>query len=538
MKHKILYFFVAAAMLSACNDDLEDSTFRISDEEPAATWLKKNGYTMWTDLLEQADLFNTINLDASYTLFVPDNDAVTAYLESEKYNSISEIDSLTACGLVKYSTIAKTKYSRIDFSNDVLPDTTASGDYLTITFDEQGNYWVNRDAKILNDADIEVTNGTIFIIDKVLDPVDETIADRIDENGQEGGTWQLFKELLDATGTYRMAQPNGRASYTCFVIPDSIFEQVGISTLDELADSLKAGSDGEKWKETDNAMYRFAAYHFISRGAFSTNQLNYLPSTKNPLLETEAEAAYIEMSITDGEFYINYDKGTKDGVQILQGDVSCKNGLIHVIDALMTIKDPSTLPSVTWDLADNTTLSSLYPDYRLTSSREEIIHPMDSLVDNPRFPGFTSSPSADYSYSWNPEESNVSYYVAASTDTVRNRLLNNDALQLNLLQYNSITMKTPTIIADSTTYTVGLAHYNEFADEPGNRITVYIDGERIGDLFTNGKDPYRSIAVTGTDSAALVGTVKFPVTGRHDVRIEDNTGATLQLDYMLFTPKK
>lgn len=537
MKHKILYFFVAAAMLSACNDDLEDSTFRISDEEPAATWLEKNGYTMWTDLLEQADLFNTINLDASYTLFVPDNDAVNAYLlESGKY-TISEIDTPTARGLVKYSTIAKHKYSRIDFSNDVLPDTTASGDYLTVTFDEKGNYLVNGESKILNDADIEVTNGNIFIIDKVLKPINETIADRIDENGQEGGTWHLFKELLNATGTYNLAQPNGRASYTCFVIPDSIFEQVGISTLEELADSLKAGSDGE-WKKTDNAMYRFAAYHFISSGAISTNYLNYLPSTKNPLLETKAEAAYIEMSITNNEFYINYDKGTKDGVQILQGDVSCKNGLIHVIDALMTIKDPSTLPSVTWDLTDNTTLASLYPEYRLSSSREEIIYPMDSLVDNRRFPGFTSSPSADYSYSWNPEESNVSYYVAASTDTVRNRFLNSDALQLNLRQYNSITMKTPTIMADSTTYTVGLAHYNEFADEASNRITVYIDGEEIGWIFTNGRYSDRATVVSGTDSAAQVGTVKFPVTGRHDVRIEDNTGSTLQLDYMLFTPKK
>ena len=30
MKHKILYLFVAVAMLSACNDNLEDSTFTIS----------------------------------------------------------------------------------------------------------------------------------------------------------------------------------------------------------------------------------------------------------------------------------------------------------------------------------------------------------------------------------------------------------------------------------------------------------------------------------------------------------------------------
>ena len=39
MKHKILYLCVAvAAMFSACGDDLEDSTFSITEEVPAATW--------------------------------------------------------------------------------------------------------------------------------------------------------------------------------------------------------------------------------------------------------------------------------------------------------------------------------------------------------------------------------------------------------------------------------------------------------------------------------------------------------------------
>ena len=56
MKHKILYLFVAVAMLSACNDNLEDSTFTISEEVPAATWLKENGYSQWVSLLEYTNL--------------------------------------------------------------------------------------------------------------------------------------------------------------------------------------------------------------------------------------------------------------------------------------------------------------------------------------------------------------------------------------------------------------------------------------------------------------------------------------------------
>ena len=137
MKHKILYLFVAVAMLSACNDNLEDSTFTISEEVPAATWLKENGYSQWVSLLEYTNLYSTINLNAGdYTLFVPNNEAVNAYLSENNYPSVSSINMDYAKLLVKYHTIAGNQYSQVDFTNDVLPDTTATGDRLTVTFDE------------------------------------------------------------------------------------------------------------------------------------------------------------------------------------------------------------------------------------------------------------------------------------------------------------------------------------------------------------------------------------------------------------------
>lgn len=60
----------------------------------------------------------------------------------------------------------------------MLPDTTATGDRLSVTFDENGNYFVNNDAMITT-FDITTTNATLFIIDKVLEPVTEYIYDRL-----------------------------------------------------------------------------------------------------------------------------------------------------------------------------------------------------------------------------------------------------------------------------------------------------------------------------------------------------------------------
>lgn len=486
MKHKILYLFVAVAMLSACNDDLEDSTFTISEEVPAATWLKENGYSQWVSLLEYTNLYSTINLNAGdYTLFVPNNEAVNAYLSENSYPSVSSIDMDYAKLLVKYHTISGNQYSQVDFTNDVLPDTTATGDRLAVTFDTEGDYWVNNDAKITN-FDIATTNATLFIIDKVLSPVTEYIYDRL-ENDTE---WSLFKELLEATALDALVkQPtSGKASqYTLFVVPNSVFAAANISDLSALADTLNAGQDREAWKATDNAMYRYAAYHFLS-GAYSTNDLIAVDSTSTSsdalILETLSEADFLEFQDIEGQFYINYDTTSMSGVQFLTTtDLLCKNGMIHTVDAPMYIKAPSTIPATTWELTDYDVLAREIPEYRLSSLTSALDYPLGDLLEKY---------GASFPYQWETVASRfspVSYHVGTSIDSIGKYFMNHDALNINLGQYGYVEMESPTIVADSTTYYVGLSFYNTFGSAPGNRITIYLDDVQIGTMYTSGGTP-------------------------------------------------
>ena len=97
--------------------------------------------------------------------------------------------------------------------------------------------------------------------------------------------------------------------------------------------------------------------------------------------------------------------------------------------------------------------------------------------------------------------------------------MNHDALNIDLGQYGYVEMESPTIVADSTTYYVGLSFYNTFGSAPGNRITIYLDDELVGTMY-------------------IVGEVTFETTGKHKLRIEDNQGGDIYLDYILFTPKK
>ena len=513
MKHKILYLFVAAAMLAACQDDLDNENFTISDEVPAATWLSTNdSTTLWVELLKYTDLYNTINLDGTYTLFVPTDSAMQEYLNKNSYATVEDFvlrDSSYAATLVKYATIAGRSYTSLDFNNNVLPDTTATGDRLTVTFDENGEYLVNDEAHI-DRFDIEVTNGEIFLIDAVLEPVVENLYDYIKSNDE----YSIFKDLLDVTGVSRLADSRDRSSYTLFLVPNSEFSNANVDDMNKLAAYLGAGSNPTDWTKKGNAMYRFAAYHFLS----TIRSTRDLATSTSLILESEAEAAFLEFIEESGIAYINYDT-IDGGVQIEEGNIACKNGIIHVVDGLLEIKMPSQLPTVKFDLTDNEKLRS-YTNYSISTLQNMDVLPLEI------------SDSTTLGYTWNPSSSEVFFIAPAASDSVRMQFVNYNALRLQLGQYEHIDITTPTIIADSTTYDITLSHYNPYAEEKGNLITVYIDGKEIGTITTSGASVEDNLYVD-----TKVGSAVFPETGTHILRIEDNTGATIELDQIVFTPK-
>ncbi len=549
MKHKILYLCVAvAAMFSACSDDLENSTFTISEEVPAATWLQENGYSQWVALLNHTNMFSTINLNVGdYTLFVPDNEAVNKYLAANGYGSVQDIDPAYGQYLVKYHTIAGNQYSQVDFTNDVLPDTTATGDRLSVTFNEDGDYFVNEEAKITS-FDVATTNATIFIMDGVLTPITEYIYDRLEDNAD----WSLFKELLDATGiTPLVSSTAGRAAtYTCLVVPNSVFNAASINSLSALADTLGAGQNTAAWTDTENAMYRYAAYHLISSshatGSIVVADTASSTSAAN-VLATLAEASYIEFQDIDGQLYINYDTLTQTGATWGEvTDLVCRNGVIHEVSTPLYIKAPTNVPTTTFEVTDFSILETEISEYRLGSLTAEYVEDLLPLREQ-----YGSNFCYDWTSLLSSTGSNcVSYYVGTQTDTVGLYFTNHDALLLNLGQYGYIDMQTPSLVADSTTYSVGLSFYNTAASSASGRFTIYIDGEPVGSLTTQGgtvpdrfddadTKPEEWVAIPDAESGEyIVGEITLATTGRHTLRIEDNEGSTLYLDYVLFTPKK
>ena len=115
-------------------------------------------------------------------------------------------------------------------------------------------------------------------------------------------------------------------------------------------------------------------------------------------------------------------------------------------------------------------------------------------------------------------------------------------------------MIVPAAFGGSHSINISLCFYNTFGSAPGNRITIYLDDELVGTMYTSGgkapsrfkKDPKPEewIAIPKVDQKKtenneyIVGEVTFETTGKHKLRIEDNQGGDIYLDYILFTPKK
>ena len=175
--------------------------------------------------------------------------------------------------------------------------------------------YVNTNSLII-DKDIEVENGYIHTIDKVLSPSTATIADLVENTPNT----QIFGMLLKATGWdekllgYKdeeyeegdyagIAANDGRFSgyypetrntgYTIYVETDSIFNMYGITDIESLKKYLQDNgyySDAnfdDDYSNEDNAVNQFVSYHLLpeqltwNRMVIFSNEKGFCNNTPN-----------------------------------------------------------------------------------------------------------------------------------------------------------------------------------------------------------------------------------------------------------------
>jgi uncharacterized surface protein with fasciclin (FAS1) repeats len=326
------------AFLPQCGSDQGNDMFYKENELQITSYLAAHAdtYSTLLEVLQITGIQPALNAYGHFTFFAPDNDAFAALIAASGHTSVKEFDVSYLTTLVKYHLINKeveTSY----LPDGVLADTTWSGDNLVFDFGEGGlsNLLINGKARI-KERDIRVANGFINRIDQVIDPVFLSVFDQLEKLGN----YSIFTEALTQTGyadtLKRIYIPIGeditvKSRFTLFCEPDEIFQQSGIGSFDDLK---AAYSNSDDLLDPANGLHQFVGYHCLP-DIYYLNQLdsfNYITLAENKLMSVKPA----------GEIWLNF-RPSGPPIMVLRdkSNIPAKNGVIHAIDNVMEVIEPS-----------------------------------------------------------------------------------------------------------------------------------------------------------------------------------------------------
>lgn len=527
-----IFSLITLIFIFSCADPYEKDLTLAYEELPVSKVLESETerFSLWVELLKETGLYTTLNLQSNYTVFAPENSGVERYLVNNNYSSIKDIPSDVAKHLVKYHVISGNKFSQSLFSNGVIPDTTATGDFLSIEMRAGGlnAIYVNGESRITQ-LDISATNGVIHALENVLNPISETIWDVINR-----AKYTIFKELVEKTGyndelkivNYQVENQNNNISqqkrkfFTCFIIPDEIYKKLNINSADDLIKLLN--EDDKNYKDKSNLLNQYVAYHLLDQQLDFNTLSTFSGDDKSKNIQTLAKNQLINFSQISEALFVN-SNSEEGALSIIETNINAKNGVAHEVNGLMLVSVPP-ITTVLWELTEYSDISALFPsEYRqagLTYTFQETIKVGDVNC-----------------YNWEaiPTDRNnsaVYYYVANKNSAVQWGMKNHDCLVFRGGLSGWIDLETPTIVKGK--YTMKIRYYSANAATKYGKFLTILNGEYIGgEIATHG-----SSTTTAKLETATIGVVEFNETTSHKVRLLASDDGMLYLDYIEFVPVK
>ena len=372
---------LVAVIISSCKDDgVGDHFFTFKDEMMGEYLLDRpEEYSEFYKLLDTTDVIGLLNAYGEYTCFAPNNSAMHNYYEQLGKNSLKDFP---------YDTLLKVAYDHIikdavmtsdKFYEGRIASLSMSQRYISVSFKSFPIIVVNDKSNIL-DLDVEVHNGVIHEIDKVLQPTNLTIMGAIENDS----LFTMFYEALRLTkiedkmrlvedesyniedweAVYKMETINGnleelpkyrKYGYTVLMESDSTFKANGIKDIEDLKD-LAASVYDDMYPEdagikdlTDpkNSLNRFIAYHCFNKQMGyrkfiidydeahqikTYDMFEYIETMcPNTLVEVRTDRATSRTNL------FNYNNETGECIQIVSDnyDNDAINGVYHEIDGIL-----------------------------------------------------------------------------------------------------------------------------------------------------------------------------------------------------------
>ncbi|TDD95738.1 fasciclin domain-containing protein [Flavobacterium cellulosilyticum] len=492
-------------------------------------------YSMFLEILEITNYASFMNTYGTYTLFLPTNDAIKNYLSDLGVTSIKDVPLVDLQNLVKLH-ILDQKVNTTSFTDGKIAAPSQYGQFL-VTGASNSNgvssITVNRTSNIVV-SNIEVGNGVIHVIDKVLRVANKTLAKTIEADK----TLTIFTEALKATGWYdKLNQPvadtkNLNQYLTVLTQTDEVFKAAGINNIADLKLKYSHLNDPLNVKDSLNL---FVSYRIIPK-------LLYLADLAvTPAVETKAPLEVISVKLSKDTLLLNqevYNGILEKGVVVNRekSDGTASNGVLHFVNKNFFIKKRLPAP-VYFDVADQ-------PEFRkLTSIFRQHLGLTASL--------FQAEMSE---VTW--DGANRITYLDGKAGSSTGGGWHGDFLEILRFRtgyIQNVQFKTPVIIKGK--YKVWVGYRPQTTKTP--LVKVYFDGVELPKLInfleyptaTANDQEERVLESQGykhhvtpydrNQNSRLCGVIDVPTTGRHVIKFESltsNTGAQTWIDVVEFRP--
>jgi transforming growth factor-beta-induced protein len=302
MKKTTLILGMAVMMgifsLTSCEKESDDMT-PLKDMTIAEYASTDANFTTLVQALTKANLVSALNGEGNFTVFAPTNAAFNELFSQLGVTGIADLSTETLTPILLYHVLGEEKKSTMlseGYYNTLSP---AEGSYASMRITTGGGVKINKQTTVVA-ADVDVKNGVIHVIDKVLLP--PTVVGQALSNDS-------FSILVQAVVKANLVNTlNGTGPFTIFAPTNAAFEalfsKLGISGINDL---------------TSEQLTPILLYHVVS-GNVRSNQLSAGSVTT-----------------LNGNFNVTLSpspaiNGTSD---IIATDVQATNGVIHVIDEVL-----------------------------------------------------------------------------------------------------------------------------------------------------------------------------------------------------------
>ena len=261
--------------------------------------------------LQAADLVGTLaDEDALFTVFAPTDEAFAALGEDAIAALLADTEALT--DVLLYHVVGGAAVDSIDA-------TALYGQMVTMVNEadvaidiRDGELYINESKVIIKD--IPATNGIIHVIDMVLLPESEEAAEPTGTIADIALADPQFSTLVTALEAADLVSTlaDETAVFTVFAPTDDAFAALGEETINSLLADIPTLTD-------------ILTYHVIADQAVDAATATSLNGSDVEMLNGNT----VSISVQGDTLYIN------DSAVIAE-DVTATNGIIHVIDAVLT----------------------------------------------------------------------------------------------------------------------------------------------------------------------------------------------------------